>query len=325
MGQGGITKSRIRHLSSGLPAELARIEEADLEELIARYPEDWAEVGRELTSALAAGRIEKLGDLAREASASADQWQSRLRGASKNRKLVEQARPHLVRGRLWLLALDQCALAAAAGQASGKVRFNLLNGLLIQKLLFRQGLERKPASLTWFRLCWPLVSQKRILMPLVQSQGIFCFYSGKLIVEISSLIAGRSCLEIAAGDGTLSRLLTEAGAPVRATDDHSWTHVIDFPEQVEKMAAPTALERYRPQVVICSWPPPGNLFEQQVFNTPSVELYLVIGSRHAFASGNRQAYAGRKGFDLEVSPRLSHYVLPPELDSEVLIFRRRES
>ncbi len=293
--------------------------------MIDRFPREWEEVGRELTSALAEGRIEKLNDLALKAGAAADHWKARLRGASPDQRVITRALPPLVRSRLWLLALDQCALAAAAGQASGKVRFNFLNGLLIQKLLFRRGLERKPASMTWFRLCWPLISQKRILMPLVQSQGIFCFYSNKLISGIAALIAGRSCLEIAAGDGTLSRLLTEAGSPVRASDDFSWGHVIAFPESVERMDAAAALKHHRPRVVICSWPPPGNPFEPQVFTTPGVELYLVVGSRHAFASGNRQAYAGQTTFDLEISRRLSSYVLPPELDSEVLIFRRRET
>jgi PAS domain S-box-containing protein len=34
----------------------------------------------------------------------------------------------------------------------------------------------------------------------------------------------------------------------------------------------------------CSWPPPGNTFEKAVFETPSVERYVVIGSRHRFAA-----------------------------------------
>jgi hypothetical protein len=307
---------------SELLEELARLEKAGLEELIDRYPREWEEVGRELTASLSAGRIDQLNDLALKAAAAAEQWQGRLQREAKNPRLIRQALSQLGRSRLWLLALDQCALAAATGQTSGKIRFNFLDGLLVQKLLFRQGLERKPTSLGFFRLVWPLIRQKRLLMPLVQSRGIFCFYSKKLIQEMAALIAGRSCLEIAAGDGTLSRFLTEAGVPVRATDDCSWRHVIAFPDRVEKMEAGAALQHYRPQAVICSWPPPGNPFEQQVFSTPSVELYLVIGSRHAFASGNRQAYASRRNFELEISPRLSRYVLPPELDSSVLIFRR---
>jgi hypothetical protein len=302
--------------------ELTWLEKADLQELIDRYPREWEEVGKALTNALAAGRIEQLNDLARQAAGEADCWKARLRGASPHQKLIDQARPYLVRRRLWLLALDQCALAAASGQASGKVRFNFLNGLLIQKLLFRRGLERKAASLAWFRLCWPLVGQKRILMPLVQSRGIFCFYSSKLIQEMAALIAGRSCLEIAAGDGTLSRLLRAAGTSIRATDDFSWSHLISFPDSVEKMEAAAALKKYRPEAVLCSWPPPGNAFEGQVFSTPSVDLYLVIGSRHAFASGNRRDYESQKTFDLEDNIRLSRYVLPPELDSQVLLFRR---
>ncbi|MBI5582455.1 MAG: SAM-dependent methyltransferase [Deltaproteobacteria bacterium] len=317
------TRSKTVNLKSGSIEELTWLEKAGLQELIDRYPREWEAVGGELTASLAEGRIDKLNDQALKAAAAAALWKGRLHRDSQNPKLIEQALPQLRRSRLWLLALEQCALAAATGRASGKIRFKFFNGLLIQKLLFRQGLERKPVSLTGFRFCWPLISQKRLLMPLVQSRGIFCFYSKKLVTEMAALIAGRSCLEIAAGDGTLSRFLTEAGVPVRPTDDYSWTHVIDFPERVEKRTAAAALKRYRPQAVICSWPPPGNPFEQEVFSTPSVELYLVVGSRHAFASGNRQAYENRKNFDLEISQRLSRYVLPPELDSAVLIFRRK--
>ena len=44
-----------------------------------------------------------------------------------------------------------------------------------------------------------------------------------------------------------------------------------------------------PEVVVCSFPPAGNSFEQAVFATPSVQLYIVINSRLAVGSGNRLA------------------------------------
>ena len=105
-------------------------------------------------------------------------------------------------------------------------------------------------------------------MPLVQSQGIYCFYSTALIEALAGLIDRRSCLEIAAGDGTLASLLTETGVPVTATDDFSWTHVIQYPDRVEELGAREALEKYQPQVVLCSWPPPGNPFEKRGFFNP---------------------------------------------------------
>ena len=98
-----------------------------------------------------------------------------------NAKVVESAMPHLIRSRMAMLAMDQCYQAAALGKASGKVRFNLINGYIIQKLLFSRHLTRKPASLKWFRFWWRFVSQKRLLMPLVQPRGIYCFYSQELM------------------------------------------------------------------------------------------------------------------------------------------------
>jgi hypothetical protein len=93
---------------------------------------------------------------------------------------------------------------------------------------------------------------------------------------------------------------------------------------VEKLGAREALEKYQPQVVLCSWPPPGNPFEKEVFSTPCVELYVVIGSRYRFAGGNWEAYTGQQRFEWQADPRLSGFVLPPELESSVLVFRRKK-
>ncbi|TQS47091.1 hypothetical protein [Cryptosporangium phraense] len=215
----------------------------------------------------------------------------------------------------------QLAMSAATGIESGRVRFNLLNGWVAQKLLFSSGLTRKAVSLRLFRLVWPFVWQKRLLMPLVQKKGIYCFYSRELIEALATLIDGRDCLEIAAGDGTLSRLLGLAGVAVRATDDHSWSQVA-FGDSVERLDAVRALRRYQPPVVVCSWPPAGNSFERAVFATPSVQLYVVIGSKHEHASGDWAAYRKQRGFSFELDSRLSGLVLPPELDSAVYVFRR---
>jgi hypothetical protein len=75
--------------------------------------------------------------------------------------------------------------------------------------------------------------------------------------------------------------------------------------------------------VICSWPPPANGFEKHVFAARSTGLYIVIGSRYRFASGNWDAYASQNRFEWHNDQRLARYVIPPELDSAVLIFRRK--
>jgi hypothetical protein len=296
-----------------------------LNELMERYPEVWEDAGGELVSALEDGGSQKLGDFAARASAAAEIWQTRLRKSRNNLKVMEAALPHLVRSRMSLLAVEKCYVAAATGRSSGKIRFNLINGTIIQKLLFKNHLTRKPASLAWFKFWWRFAGQKRLLMPLVQPKGIYCFYSRELIRELASMIGGRPCLEIGAGDGTLSRFLAAAGVRTTATDNYSWTHAIQYPDAVERMDAKQALDKYRPRVVICSWPPPNNSFEKQVFSTSSIELYIVIGSRYRFASGNWDAYAAQSQFEWNLDPRLSSCVIPPELESAVLVFRRKST
>jgi hypothetical protein len=294
-----------------------------LDALIKRRPKAWEDAGRELVAALEDGRAEKLNELAAKAKAAADLWNDKIRRSRGNSMVIEAALPMLIKSRMSLLALDQCYLAAATGKSSGKIRFNRVNGAIIQKLLFSHHLTRKPVSLGWFRFWWPYVSQKRLLMPLVQPKGIYCFYSKRLIAEIADLIGSSPCLEIAAGDGTLSRFLADAGLLITATDDYSWNHAIAYPETVIRLDAKLALDRYQPRVVICSWPPPANSFEQWVFSSKSVELYLVIGSRYQFASGNWEAYTTQTRFEMSCDARLSSFVLPPELESQVVLFRHK--
>jgi hypothetical protein len=160
-------------------------------------------------------------------------------------------------------------------------------------------------------------------MPLVVPRGIYCFYTRELVRALTRLVDGRACIEIAAGDGTLARFLRAAGTAVSASDDRSWSHVVRYPDDVEDATAATALGRARPAVVLCSFPPPGNDFERLVFETASVELYVVITSRHRFAAGDWRAYEAQTGFDWEASPELARLVVPPELEPTVLIFRRR--
>jgi hypothetical protein len=136
------------------------------------------------------------------------------------------------------------------------------------------------------------------------------------------MIGARSCLEIAAGDGTLSRFLSETGVKITATDDYSWQHAVTYPETVIRKGAQEALGVYNPEVVICSWPPAGNSFEKQVFRTRGVQLYIVIGSRHHYAAGNWGEYKNQTMFTFSEEETLSRLVLPPELDGAVFVFKR---
>ena len=296
-----------------------------LAELKSRYPQDWEKVSAELADIFATGKPERLQTwLAGLAAPLASQ--AKGIGRRPNRPQLEAAALNkMIRHRMAHLALKGYVLSAAAGGKGGKIRFNWLNGFVAQRLLFARDLVRKPVSLFWFRLFWPLVWQKNLLMPLVEAKGIYCFYSRPLVEALARLIAGRACLEIAAGDGTLSRFLAEAGVAVTATDDYSWKHAVDYPEAVLKVNAGQALKQFRPRVVICSWPPANNGFERLVFADPGVELYIVIGSRHSFATGNWTDYRGQTAFAMQEDPDLGRGVLPPELGGTVYLFRRLQA
>jgi len=288
-----------------------------LAELRKVYPAEWERVQHELAVVFGQG-----------SSGGVQRYLKRLSlQAQKNppaKASIDSFVTASVRYRMAHAAVKQHYVSVASGVESGTVRFNLLNGFVAQKLLFVEALERKPVSMFWFRLFWPLLWQKRVLMPLVQPEGIYCFYSRELISALVQLIGERTCLEIAAGDGTLTRFLTEQGATVKASDDYSWEHAVRYPDWVVRQDAKEALRVHAPEVVLCSWPPSGNSFERQVFRTKSVQLYIVIGSRHRHAAGNWEDYEEQSLFCMEEDRRLSGLVLPPELDSAVYLFRRKE-
>lgn len=220
--------------------------------------------------------------------------------------------------------LRQHDLARETGHTQGTLRFNRFNGTIAQKLLFDHGLVRKPVSLTAYRMLWPFLSQRRLLMPLVRPHGIYAFYSSQFVHQVAGIIGDRSCLEIAAGDGTLTRFLRGRGVGIVATDDYSWNRYIAFdPEQVVRLEARRALREHQPQAVICGWPPPSNTFERAVFETESVDTYIVITSHSRGDASNWEAYESQTGFTVHRDPKLSRAVLPRGRNV-VLIFRRAQ-
>lgn len=290
---------------------------------MAAYPAEWRAVGEALVAATADGRPEAVEAFVRRSAEAAAPWRARVERSHGNPEVVAAALPRLAAARMARLAAERTLLAAATGQAGGTVRLGRWSGTLIQALFFGRGLARRPVPMRAFRWVWPLVTQKRLLMPLVQPRGIYCFYSLELVKALAALVGDRPALEIAAGDGTLARFLQDRGADVKATDDRSWGHAVTYPAEVERLDAAAALARHRPRAVLCSFPPPGNGFERRVFTTPGVELYVVVTTRHRFAAGDWTAYERQNAFEWSVDEALSALVLPPELDPAVLVFRRR--
>lgn len=285
--------------------------------LAERFPEQWEQLSK---------------DAARHGTRSDDDLRQFVRAALRpTAHQAGHARPQAeiirseVRRHMLLELLRQRDLAAETGLTSGTVRFNRLNGALAQQLLFHHDLVRKPVSMAAYRLIWPLMWQRRILLPLVRGEGIYAFYSTSLVRRLSKLIGTDRCLEIGAGDGTLTRFLRDEGTDVVATDNYSWSRYIRFDGSgVEKLDARQALHRYQPRIVICAWPPPANPFEKYVFETSSVQTYIVITSSSRANAGDWNTYESQTAFDVQVDRRMTRSVLPIGR-SQVFVFRRRDS
>ena len=295
----------------------------DVEGIIREYPSRWEKVNAEILAVLKTGKLENLAIFMNTAKAAWSGWKEKIDASRNNPAVIEGAIPVLIRLKMVQFALEKLYISAASGQTSGKVRFNFINGYILQKLLFKRDFFRKPVNLTLFRIVWPFITQKKILMPLVARRGIYCFFSRPFVRGIARLIGDSACLEAGAGDGALAGFLSREGVTIRATDDYSWSAYVRYGKNVEKIKIKEALKRYRPETVICSWPPPLNDFERHIFDAPSVRRYIVVGSRHRFASGNREVYEGQKNFTMTRNDRLAGLILPKENDNEVLVFERK--
>jgi len=305
---------------SSSPARTARWLQTNpsLGELQSAWPREWDTVQQQLLAVLATRDQQQLRAYVQRVSRPGPPRPELARHkAGQDAHLRARVRSHMAAA-----ALKQLCTAAATGVSDRPLRFNLLNGWIAQRLLFSDDLQRKPASHRIFNALWPVLRQRDYLMPLVQPQGIYCFYSKALVRELAAVIDGRRALEIAAGDGTLSRFVRQAGSDIIATDDFSWPQATQRAVDVHRQAAAKALAARRPEVVVCSWPPAGNPFERHVFTTPSVHTYIVIASRHRFAAGDWAAYESQRAFTMSTRPDLAKLVLPPELESQVYIFER---
>ena len=287
----------------------------DLDALRERFPEEWERARSRLLAASGSGRDgydRLLAELRPAAPGAGDRTPSAAQRVSAT-----------VQRRMIGLSLRAASDRGESGVEEGAIRFRRFDGAVLQRVLFTRGLVRKPVNRLAFAVAWRLARQRDRLMPLVRPKGVYCFYTATFVREVAALVGGRRALEVAAGDGTLTRFLQVAGADVVATDDHSWSGSIDYPSWVERADARTALARYEPEVVLCSWPPAGTPFEAEILAAPSVRTYLVVVSSDPREAGNPAAYARQTGFTVREDPRLSALVLPPGRN-RVLRFERKD-
>ncbi|MCM3702431.1 hypothetical protein [Paenibacillus macerans] len=299
--------------------------EISVETLLRQYPEYKEVVLKELSIIKTQNHSNLFDAMIAKYTTSAKLASKKIINSGMNEKTVNAFLPDIIKARFAIYLLEHLSIAASSESAAKAIRFNLWDGMILQRLLFRRAFERKPVSMGLFRFFWRFVINKKILMPLVNKKGIYCFYSRELISQLSKIIGDKKCLEIASGDGTLTKFLNETGVNCKATDDYSWEHYITYPDFVEKADARTALHQYNPQVVLCSWPVPKNTYEKHVFKTSSVEMYIVIGTNNPKHTGDFESYYRADDFIMELSEELTSLLLPPSDENAVYIFRRHKN
>lgn len=294
-----------------------------LESLKTRYPKQWTEVASQIEPLLKVGDVKSLHEHVMRSKGVLEHWSQRIAKARGEPRVAAEGLPHLARSRMATLAIERELRAALARPKAGEGRARPLDAWIAQRLLFARDRSRKAVGARWFAFWWARIGRPSAVVATIQRMGLYCVYTKDLTRGIAALIGDRVCVEVGAGDGTLSQLLEAEGVRVHASDDQSWASKVKYPPWVEKLDATEALATYDPAVVVCSWPPPGNRFEAEILRRPGVELYVVIGSRHRFACGNWDAYEAQQGFDWGADEKLTRWVMPPGTDPVVLVFRRK--
>lgn len=287
--------------------------------LCQRYPEIWQQTEPGVCETLVTCDPRAIVKHAAQAKRSQNQWlsqQARRQGLAQLEVLIA--------ARMTDLAFKQYFVALRAKnrrkQTLGK--WDFARPFMARYFDERRGHGRLPSMATLGKI-WRLVQGKSQLLCRAYENGVYCVFTRELVAALAEEIGERDCLEIAAGDGVLAKHLSKKVALV-ATDNYSWQHSIRFGANVHSLAATEALSHYQPRVVLSCWPPALNTFEEAVFRCPSVETYIVLGSRYAFATGNFNAYqaAVGKGFSWTCSLALTALLFPEEIAGAAYVFQR---
>jgi hypothetical protein len=291
-----------------------------LERLQERFPKDWALAEKLLAAAMKDRDKAKLDQLMKPLDSMVKNTKHSSPISKQNARDLQG---RLIRQRMTAIAIERYLKGAL--KDGKRDHFTWLDRFILRRLFFTRQHRRKLVSNSLFRVLWPILRNRDMLMPLAESHGIYCFYSKSFVDGLADLIKSDRCLEIAAGDGALAEFLRKRGVTVLATDDQSWSGKVTYEADVEKLDAKAALEKYSPSVVVCSWPPARNGFEQYVFSTESVQRYIMIGSRHKFAAGNWPVYAALKNFSMRRDDGLSMHLLPADFGGAVYVFDRNNN
>lgn len=288
-----------------------------LEELQARYPEDWGIAETLLAAALKDKDKAKLDKLIRPL---ADLPRPGARTQPMTKATSHDLSGRLIRQRMTAIAIERY-LKTTLTLATGD-NFSLMDRFILRALFFEKDGRRKQPSVWLSRLLWGKFRKKSLFRPYAEARGVYCFYSKAFVKALAAIVGERACLEIGAGDGVLAAELERHGAVIMPTDDHSWANKIKMGANVERITAADALQKYRTETVLCSWPPARNPFEELVFAADHVTRYIVIGSKDRNDFGNWHAYSQQTGMEMRHEAALSELLLPDLLRGAVYIFER---
>jgi hypothetical protein len=294
-----------------------------LEALVLKHPDIWKSVYQNLKENIDLKKIDKLSDF---------QTNYKKEYLYKNKidhlilmNLKEPYNEKSIYDTIMHLAIEQF-LAVYTGKFPVN-KLKRLDYLFFYFLLYLPIKKNKILSETIFDKRWSSFKNQDLLLFAMQQRGYWNIPTYESLRFISELIQKNDIvLEIGAGHGLLSHGLKQLGIHVTATDNFSWkneTRSLKSSGFVKKLDAGDALRLFTPKVVICSWPPAQNSFETQIFETLSVQIYLVILSKHKFASGNWEVYKNQKNFTCSKIEHLTRSLRPIEAEQELYIFRRK--
>lgn len=295
----------------GLP-ELSRVE-----------PEIWSDVMRGLSEVVEQKQFDRLAVMANRAQSQIAQVLATTDGASAK---SSQDRLTFIRAKMTLLAIEQFIAAFFGGDSHPSFKDRLvMSGLLLPALERGQLLTQRT-----FDRRWSWVSHGACAASMIQKAGFWSIPTTELCHSIKNYTKDKDLLEVGAGRGLFVSGLRQCDVSVIGIDDHSWdqaaTPIHSALPHLRRLLARDALRQMKPKAVLSVWPPPGNIFERDIFATDSVEIYLAIVSKHRFASGNwadyQSASAQTGRFRCVISEPLNHLLRPIEAEQQLLVFRR---
>jgi hypothetical protein len=298
------------------------ITDKTLPRLAEEFPEIWREVIASIKGHIERRQMDQLSDMAMKANATMARWMSAAESPLAD---TNHAQTEVIKAQMTRLAIEQfiCAYTGVSTAVSFKDRF------LIASLLWIAAERGIVTTQKRFDALWSMIANKTAAAAAIQKSGYWSIPTREICAKISNLAQGEPILEIGSGRGLYLAGLRAAGANAQGIDDCSWAGALKTlgpaRKHITRTDAASALRDMSPKVVLCVWPTPQNTFESLIFKTKSVQTYLVILSKHRFASGDWNAYKAVEAsgnFTCTTLPETNMTLRPLEMEQQILIFRR---